>query len=125
MFSYITLQHCERADALALTSEALRVVKPGGVVVLNYRTWIPDDVVLYPAGVLTRALWRVPTLGPWLARQRWSTRLGWQANRLAPRFVFEHLAASGVALDSPTVWLKNERRLRGVESVPEIGRAHV
>ena len=30
----------------------------------------------------------------------------------------EHLAASGVALDSPTVWLKNERRLRGIESVP-------
>lgn len=118
VFSYITLQHCERVDALALTSEALRVVKPGGVVVLNYRTWIPDDVLLYPAGVVVRALWRVPTLGPWLARQRWSTRLGWQANRLAPRYVFEHLVREGVQLQDATVWLKNERRLSGVESVP-------
>jgi len=118
VFSYITLQHCEPADALALTVESLRVVKPGGHVILNYRTWIPHDALLFPAGVLVRALWRVPKLGAWLARQRWSTRLGWQANRLAPRYVFEHLAREGVQLEDATVWLKNERRLSGVESVP-------
>jgi len=118
VFSYITLQHCEPADALALTVESLRVVKPGGHVILNYRTWIPHDALLFPAGVLVRALWRVHKLGAWLARQRWSTRLGWQANRLAPRYVFEHLAREGVQLEDATVWLKKERRLSGVESVP-------
>jgi SAM-dependent methyltransferase len=118
VFSYITLQHCEPADALALTTESLRVVKPGGHVVLNYRTWIPDDVVLFPAGVLVRALWRVPKVGAWLARQRWSTRLGWQANRLAPKMVFEHLAAHGVRLDEPAVWLKTSRRIGGLDGVP-------
>jgi SAM-dependent methyltransferase len=118
VFSYITLQHCEQADALALTLEALRVVKPGGHVVLNYRTWIPDDVVLFPAGVLVRAMWRIPKLGAWLARQRWSTRLGWQANRLAPRVVFDHLASAGVPLDDPAVWLKSSRRISGLDGVP-------
>ena len=51
VFSYITLQHCNREDALALTREALRVVRPGGLIMLNYRTWIPLDSVLFPAGV--------------------------------------------------------------------------
>jgi SAM-dependent methyltransferase len=118
VFSYITLQHCEQADALALTVEALRVVKPGGHVVLNYRTWIPDDAVLFPAGVIVRAMWRIPKLGAWLARQRWSTRLGWQANRLAPRVVFQHLASAGVALDGPAVWVKSSRRISGIDGVP-------
>lgn len=118
VFSYITLQHCEPADALALTVEALRVVKPGGHVVLNYRTWIPDDALLFPAGVLVRALWRAPKLGAWLARQRWSTRLGWQANRLAPKVVFEHLASAGVTLDDAAVWLKSARRIGGLDGVP-------
>jgi hypothetical protein len=35
VFSYITLQHSDPADALHLTSEAFRVVKTGGRVVLN------------------------------------------------------------------------------------------
>ncbi len=63
-FSYITFQHCHPDDALALTSEAIRVVRPGGHVVLNYRTWTGSDAVLWPAGKIVRALWRVPKLGP-------------------------------------------------------------
>ena len=36
-FSYITLQHCDADDALDLTSEAVRITKPGGKIALNYR----------------------------------------------------------------------------------------
>jgi SAM-dependent methyltransferase len=63
-FSYITLQHCHRDDALALTAEALRVTRAGGHVALNYRTWTAGDVVLWPAGHVVRGLWRVPKFGP-------------------------------------------------------------
>jgi SAM-dependent methyltransferase len=91
-FSYITLQHCERDDALSLVAGAVRVTKPGGHVALNFRTWTGVDVVLWPLGKLVRILWRVPTLGPWLARRRLASRLGWQANRLSPDEVSRHLA---------------------------------
>lgn len=84
VFSYITLQHCHREDALALTAEAVRAARPGGRIALNYRTWTPADAVLFPAGAVVRRLWRVPVLGRLLSRARLSTRLGWQANRLAP-----------------------------------------
>ena len=50
VFSYITLQHCHHDDALALAREAVRVTKPGGHIALNFRTWVPQDVVLWPAG---------------------------------------------------------------------------
>ncbi|MEP7203645.1 MAG: class I SAM-dependent methyltransferase [Ilumatobacteraceae bacterium] len=83
-FSYITFQHCHREDALALTTEAIRVVRPRGHVVLNYRTWTGNDAVLWPAGKIVRALWRVPRLGPAISKRRPIARLGWQANRLAP-----------------------------------------
>jgi SAM-dependent methyltransferase len=99
VFSYITLQHCKASDALRLTSEAMRIVKPGGYVALNYRTWVPEDGLLVPAGVLMRQLWRIPVVGPRLSQWRWSTRLGWQANRLDPRRVLALLEASNVEFD--------------------------
>jgi SAM-dependent methyltransferase len=96
VFSYITLQHCDRADALALTEQAVRVAAPGGRIALNYRTWVPFDVVLVPLGVLVRLAWRLPKVAKYMARVRPLTRLGWQANRLRPREVFAHLASRGV-----------------------------
>jgi ubiquinone/menaquinone biosynthesis C-methylase UbiE len=92
-FSYITLQHCERSDALSLTREAIRVTRDGGSVILNYRSWVPIDVVLVPLGMLMRRLWRVPVVGKRLAVMRWSTRIGWQANRLSPDEVLDFLYA--------------------------------
>jgi SAM-dependent methyltransferase len=92
-FSYITLQHCERSDALSLTREAVRVARDGGTVILNYRSWVPVDAVLVPLGMLMRRLWKVPVIGKRLARMRWSTRLGWQANRLSPDEVLDFLYA--------------------------------
>lgn len=83
-FSYITLQHCDPDDALELTSEAVRVTRPGGKIVLNYRARSGMDVVLLPLGSLTRGLFRIPKFGPWLSQRRTAARLGWQANRLHP-----------------------------------------
>ncbi len=117
-FSYITLQHCDAGDALTLTTEAFRVLRPGGHVLLNFRTWTPTDVVLYPAGVIMRVLWRFPVLGPWLVSKRWSTRLGWQANRLSPKAVLDHLARSGVVVEDPTIWVRHVRRHIEVPGVP-------
>ena len=99
-FSYITLQHCQHDDALALTREAIRVTKPGGKIALNYRTWIPRDAIVFPAGQVVRALWKVPGIGKVLARRRSLTRLGWQANRLAPAEVVNAVGdlLSGVQL---------------------------
>ena len=51
-FSYITLQHCERDDALALVEEALRVVRPGGQIALNFRSWSGLDPFVLPIGVV-------------------------------------------------------------------------
>jgi ubiquinone/menaquinone biosynthesis C-methylase UbiE len=103
-FSYITLQHCDRDDALALVGEAARVTKPGGHVALNFRTWTGIDVVLWPLGKLIRALWQVPTLGPWLARRRFASRLGWQANRLTPEQVLRHLDTLPVQLTDRVIF---------------------
>lgn len=117
-FSYITLQHCDTGDALKLTTEAFRVLRPGGWVILNYRTWTLSDVVLYPAGVLMRLLWRLPVVGPWLVSRRWSTRLGWQANRLTPKAVLDHLRRQGVRVEDPTIWVRHARRRVEVPGVP-------
>ncbi|CAB4367590.1 MAG: methyltransferase domain-containing protein [Actinobacteria bacterium] len=99
VFSYITLQHCNASDAMRLTTEAFRIVKPGGYVALNYRTWVPADWVLVPAGIVMRQLWRIPVLGPRLSQWRWSTRFGWQANRLDPKRILTLLETAGVVLD--------------------------
>ncbi len=90
-FSYITLQHCDHNDALSLVGEAARVTKSGGHIALNFRTWTGIDVLLWPLGKVTRALWRVPGFGPWLAKRRMASRLGWQANRLSPDQVSKYL----------------------------------
>jgi SAM-dependent methyltransferase len=95
-FSYITLQHCHPADAMALTREAIRVTRPGGHIALNYRTWTRRDAVLWPVGKLVRASFRIPGLGGALARHRVTARFGWQANRLAPTAV---VAETGPLLD--------------------------
>ena len=86
-FSYITLQHCERDDALLLVGEALRAVRPGGQVALNFRSWSGLDPIVLPVGAVVRALFRAPVVGPWLSRKRLATRLAWQANRLDPHQV--------------------------------------
>lgn len=83
-FSYITLQHCDPDDALELTSEAVRIARPGGKIVLNYRARSAQDIILLPIGTIVRGLFRIPKLGPWLSQRRLAARLGWQANRLHP-----------------------------------------
>lgn len=83
-FSYITLQHCDPDDAQELTSEAVRITRPGGKVVLNYRARSAQDIVLLPLGAIMRGLFRIPKFGPWLSQRRFAARLGWQANRLQP-----------------------------------------
>ncbi len=106
-FSYITFQHCHHDDALALTAEAVRVVRGGGHVVLNYRTWTGNDALLWPAGKIVRALWRVPKLGPAISQRRSIARLGWQANRLSPT---EVMAAIGPSVSDVQIVRSPKRR---------------
>ena len=91
-FSYITLQHCDPDDALELTSEAVRVVRPGGKVALNYRSRSSYDVVLLPLGSLVRQLFRIPKFGGWLSSKRAFARLGWQVNLLEPEEIIGPLS---------------------------------
>lgn len=107
VFSYITLQHCHHDDGLALAAEAVRVTKPGGHIALNFRTWVAQDVVLWPAGKLVRASWRLPRVGPIIAQRRLATRLGWQANRLTPK---EVLATVGSSLTEVRIFRGPKRR---------------
>ena len=111
VFSYITLQHCHRDDALALTREAARVAKPGAHLALNFRTWVLADAVLWPAGKLIRASWRLPKLGPRIAKWRIAARLGWQANRLTP---VEVLAALGGSVHEVRLFRSPRRRPFGL-----------
>ncbi len=107
VFSYITLQHCHHDDGLALAREAVRVTKPGGNISLNFRTWVTQDVVLWPAGKIVRASWRLPRVGPVIAQRRLPARLGWQANRLTPK---EVLATVGSSLTDVQIFRGPERR---------------
>ena len=110
-FSYITLQHCDHDDALSLVAEAARVTKPGGHIALNFRTWTGIDVLLWPLGKVTRAAWRVPKFGPWLARRRFASRLGWQANRLSPDQVSRHLDSLPVQFATRVIYHSPSRTL--------------
>jgi ubiquinone/menaquinone biosynthesis C-methylase UbiE len=111
VFSYITLQHCHHDDGIALVKEAVRVARPGGTVALNFRTWVPQDLVLWPAGKITRATWRLPRVGPKIAQMRLPARLGWQANRLSPQ---EVLPTVMEALDDVVIFRSPKRRPFGI-----------
>ncbi|MCU1503557.1 MAG: putative methyltransferase [Ilumatobacteraceae bacterium] len=126
VFSYITLQHCHREDAIALTREAVRVARPGGRIALNYRTWVDSDVILWPAGKVVRALWKVPLIGGALARWRVAARVGWQANRLTPMSV---LQAVGPQLANARIVRSPQRRPYGLAGVTDavfegVNRSH-
>jgi len=131
-FSYITLQHCNGADAHSLVREAIRVTKPGGLIALNFRTWTRADAALVPLGGLVRLLWRMPKVAKYMARVRPLTRLGWQANRLSPDDVLAELGTDlvGTTLKEVTLLHSPRRRLRvglaGVRrlEVRRINRSH-
>ncbi|MGB8861488.1 MAG: class I SAM-dependent methyltransferase [Ilumatobacteraceae bacterium] len=107
VFSYITLQHCHHDDGIALAAEAVRVTRPGGHIALNFRTWVAQDVALWPAGKVVRASWRLPRVGPMIAQRRLPARLGWQANRLTPK---EVLAALGPTVTDVRIFRGPKRR---------------
>jgi ubiquinone/menaquinone biosynthesis C-methylase UbiE len=108
-FSYITLQHCEEDDALELASESVRVVRPGGKIVLNFRGPSKLDPIVIPAGAMVRSLYRVPKFGGWLSRQRPVTRLAWQASRLHPDQVTGPLAPQLADIE---IWVNPKSKLR-------------
>jgi ubiquinone/menaquinone biosynthesis C-methylase UbiE len=108
-FSYITLQHCTDDDALELAAEAVRAIRPGGRIALNFRGPAANDVLLVPAGKLVRLLYRVPGLGRWATKRRSLTRLAWQVSRLHPDQVTGPL---GPQLADVQVWTNPASRLR-------------
>ena len=107
-FSYITLQHCNEDDALELASEAVRVVKPGGKIALNFRGPAMSDSVVVPAGAVVRSMYRLPKVGDWLSRQRMVTRLAWQASRLHPDQVTGPLSPQLTGIE---VWTNPKSKL--------------
>ncbi len=108
-FSYITLQHASYDDALDLAAEAVRVVKPGGSVALNFRGPSGSDAVLVPAGKLVRGVYRIPGVGTWASRSRNLTRLAWQVSRIHPDQVTGPL---GPRLTDVQVWTNPASKLR-------------
>lgn len=110
-FSYITLQHCNEDDALELAAEAVRVVRPGGKVALNFRGPSAIDAVIVPAGAAVRSMYRVPKVGEWLSRQRPVTRLAWQASRLHPDQVTGPLSPQ---LTGVEIWVNPKSKLSAV-----------
>jgi SAM-dependent methyltransferase len=120
VFSYLTLQHCKPDVALELVDEAARVAVPGGTLALQFRTWVTADVLLWPAGLVARGLWRVM---PQVAeRSRLVTRLAWQASRLGPREVVSHLERGSVG--RVTVVRSGRRRMR-LRIPPDVRKAVV
>ena len=109
-FSYITLQHCDPDDAQELTAEAVRVTRPGGKVVLNYRARSAYDVVLLPLGSVMRGMFRIPKFGPWLSQRRWAARIGWQANRLQPNEIIGPLSP---LLSDVAIWRNPKSKVTG------------
>ncbi len=107
-FSYITLQHCNEDDALELASEAVRVVRPGGKIALNFRGPATSDLLLVPAGAVVRSMYRLPKVGDWLSRQRMVTRLAWQASRLHPDQVTGPLSPQLTGIE---VWTNPKSKL--------------
>lgn len=107
-FCYITLQHCNPDDALELTSEAIRVVRPGGRIALNYRARSGIDWLLVPTGAFMRLLFRIPGFGAWLSKRRSVTRLAWQASRFQPDEVTGPLQPE---LTDMQIWTNPNRRL--------------
>jgi ubiquinone/menaquinone biosynthesis C-methylase UbiE len=107
-FSYITLQHCNEDDALELASEAVRVVRPGGKIALNFRGPAAIDSLIVPAGAVVRSMYRVPKVGDWLSRQRSVTRLAWQASRLHPDRVTSPLSPQLTGIE---VWVNPKSKL--------------
>ena len=124
-FSYITFQHCDADDALELTAEAVRVTKPGGKVVLNYRSRGRGDVVLIPLSKVMRGLFRIPKFGPALSRQRVAARIGWQANRLHPDDIIGPLSP---LLSDVQVWRNPKNNVMGrgasIETFDGINKHH-
>jgi SAM-dependent methyltransferase len=114
VFSYLTLQHCERADALALVEESLRVVLPGGQIALNFRSWSASDPAVLPVAAALRGLFRLPGVGTWLSQRRTPTRLAWQVSRLDPHQVLRPIAGR---VSDVTIWRNPSRdtALWGVE----------
>jgi SAM-dependent methyltransferase len=109
-FSYITLQHCRLDDAVALASEAVRVVQPGGRVALNFRSPAASDVVVVPAGAVVRAAYRIPTIGDRLARTRGLARVGWQVSRIHPDQVIGPLRRGLTGIE---VWTNPRNNVAG------------
>jgi len=108
-FSYITLQHCDEDDALELSSEAVRVTRPGGKIALNFRGPAMSDSVVVPAGAAVRTTFRLPRVGAWMSRRRFLTRLAWQASRLHPDQVTGPFAP---ALTDIEVWTHPKSKLK-------------
>jgi ubiquinone/menaquinone biosynthesis C-methylase UbiE len=115
-FSYLTLQHCRRDDALALVREAVRVTKPGGTIALNFRTRSVFDSLLLPLGRATRGTFQVPGIGDWLSRQRLPMRLAWQLNRMTPNMAIAPVASQIV---DASIWRNPHRSdpIAGVSGV--------
>lgn len=124
-FSYITFQHCDPDDALDLTAEAVRVTKPGGKIVLNYRARGRGDAILIPLSKMMRVLFRIPKLGGWLSRHRLAARIGWQANRLVPDEIISPLSP---LFSHVEVWRNPKSNVGGrgavIETFEGINRNH-